>query len=291
MLVFVTSMRHPRNSTDYAYNEKLLKGTLESISAQTSSEYHVFVVGNQKPCFALDDRVTFVPVDFEPPQPVDGPHADRSGFVLDKGSKIGVGLLAARALNPDWVMIFDADDFVHRSLTDFVHSRQDAPGWVIRRGWIYSHARNGYRRQDAFNGTCGTSYVVPYAAYGVPEALSVSATQEEVAVAYGDTLATVMGAHRDAVAWFAAHGRRLEELPFRGAVYHVDTGENHSGKNLRGIIKPCDEKFAEDFNFSPSLPRLASWWRCFGPVAWMQSFISVCDRVRRRIQRMLREKH
>lgn len=287
MLVFVTSMRHPRNATDYAYNERLLQKTLKSISAQTSIQYHIFVVGNESPSFDLGDRTTFIPVDFEPPRPVSGPHADRSGFVLDKGTKIGVGLIAARSLNPDWVMIFDADDFVHRSLTEFVHSRSGAPGWVIRRGWIYSQARNGYRRQDAFNGTCGTSYVLPYAAYGVPARLTISATQEEVAEAYGETLTSVIGAHRHAVAWFAKQGRVLRDLPFRGAVYHVDTGENHSGKNLRGVIKPWDRKLARDFSIDASCSPLASVWQCLGPRAWAQSFMTFSMRAVRKLRRTL----
>lgn len=286
MLVFVTSMRHPRNATDYAYNEFLLRQTLESIQAQTSDDYHVYVVGNQEPSFPLGPKVTYVGVDFEPPAPVHGPHADRTGFVRDKGSKIGIGLVAAREKKPDWVMIFDADDFVHESIVDFVHQNLASSGWVIREGWVYSRARNGYRKQNAFNGTCGTSYILPYEAYSVPENLSLDASQDEVIRAYGETLPSVIGAHRNAASWFAERGRHLDDLPFRGAVYHVDTGENHSGKELRGVIKPWGEKFSATFGIPSSHTKIATLWRCYGPAALVQSIISFFTRVLRRVRRL-----
>ncbi|GGO66936.1 hypothetical protein GCM10010910_27540 [Microbacterium nanhaiense] len=286
MLVFVTSMRHPRNATDYSYNEFLLRQTLESIALQTSSDYHVYVVGNREPDFSMGDKVTYVNVDFDPPAPVHGPHADRSGFVRDKGSKIGLGLIAAQEKNPDWVMIFDADDFVHRSIVSFVHDNPGSSGWVIRRGWVYSQARNGYRKQDGFNGTCGTSHILPYDAYAVPQGVSISSSQEEVLSAYGETLPAVLGAHRNAAAWFRERGVELRELPFRGAVYHVDTGENHSGKELRGVAKPWDRLLADEFGIPSSKKKAATIWRCIGPVALGQSLASLFTRALRRARQM-----
>ncbi|HEV6954171.1 MAG TPA: glycosyltransferase family A protein [Promicromonospora sp.] len=276
MLAFVTSLRHPRNAADYGRVEELLRRTLGSLTAQTSDEYVVLVVGNQEPAFSLPERARFVPVDFPPPQAVDGPHADRARFVRDKGSKIGVGLLAAREAAPDHVMVVDADDFVHRDLAAFTARHRGHPGWVVDEGWVYSGARSVYRRQPAFHRTCGTCLVVPYDAYGVPDHLDETAGQDEVLAGYGDRLEHVLGAHRHAVEWFARHqGRVLEPLPFRGAVYHVDTGENHSGKRLRGLARPLDADFAARYGLAPVRRPAAALWSAVGPRAAVESALAL----------------
>lgn len=284
MLVFVTSLRHPDNATDYSFNERLLQKTLSSIEAQTSDDYHVFIVGNKRPLFTMPPKVEFIEVDFEPPVAVRGVHADRSGFVRDKGSKIGVGLMAAKKLSPTWVMIFDADDFVHRDLVRYVHQPSETEGWVIREGWIYSKSRNGYRRQNDFNRTCGTSYVIPFEAYGVPDALPLDASQDSVIDAYGDTLFAIMGAHRNAESWHRERGRLLETLPFRAAVYNVDTGENHSGKELAGLIRPWSVTLRGDFAIESSGATLRTVWRCWGPRASIQEVARLARRGARRIR-------
>jgi hypothetical protein len=168
-------------------------------------------------------------------------------------------------------MIFDADDFIHRDLTRIVMSAPDSPGWVIDRGWIYSRSRNGYRRQDDFNRTCGTSFVIPYEAYEVPEHLDVTASQDELIEAFGDVMPNIIGAHRNAVNWHWARGRVLRSFPLRAAVYHVDTGENHSGKAISGLLKPWNEEFGAAFGIGPSLGVGATAWRSLGAKAIWES--------------------
>lgn len=285
MLAFVTSLRHPANATDYGRIEVLLQETLGSISQQSSDDYVIIIVGNREPSFDLPERAVFVPVDFPPPAAATGPHADRDGFVRDKGTKIGVGLLEARKYDPSHVMIFDADDFVHRDLAAFVGRHPREAGWVIDRGWIYSRARNGYRAQDSFNRTCGTSYIVAYDAYAVP-ALPVTATQQQILDGYGDVLPNIMGAHRNAVQWHRERGRVLQRLPFRGAVYHVDTGENHSGKQLSGLLRPWRRHLERTFAIPASRGRVSSLWACLGPQALAQSVASLAGRLAARIRRL-----
>lgn len=288
MLAFVTSLRHPRNAADYGRVEELLRLTLASLTAQTSGEYVVLVVGNRAPGFDLGERVRFVPVGFAPPEAAHGPHADRDRFVRDKGSKIGVGLLAARPYAPDHVMIVDADDFVHRDLAAFTARHPGHPGWVVDQGWVYSRARGVYRRQPAFHRTCGTSLVVPFDAYGVPAHLDETATQGEVLAGYGERVDHVLGAHRNAVEWFARHqGRVLEPLPFRGAVYHVDTGENHSGKRLRGLARPLDPDFAACYGLPPVRRTTATLWSAVGPRAVAETALVLGRRALRPVRRAL----
>ncbi len=85
----------------------------------------------------------------------------------------------------------------------------------------------------------------------MPECLSTDSTQAEVMAAYGEILPNVLGAHRNLQQWLAERGRVVESLPFRGAVYHVDTGENHSGKTLTGLARPLSGGRAAEFGMPP----------------------------------------
>lgn len=288
MLAFVTSLRHPQNSADYARVELLLAETLGSIAQQDVDDYVIIVVGNKRPSFELPPRAEFVQVDFEAPAPPDGPRTAMQPFIRDKGTKIGLGLIAAGKHNPDFVMIFDADDFVHRGLARYIGEHPDAPGWVIDRGWIYSRSRNGYRVQDEFNRTCGTSYVIPFKAYKVPEELDEGATQAELIEAYGEVLPNILGAHRNAVQWHRERGRILASVPFRAAIYHVDTGENHSGKVLPGLARLWTAKFGRTFGVPASASRARTLWRCWGPVSIGQAAVEFVRRAVRKIGNTVR---
>lgn len=287
MLAFITSLRHPSNSDDYFRIEDLLRETLRSIERQTSEDYVVIIVGNRTPSFLLPPRMHFVPVDFPPPARANGPHADRAGFVRDKGTKIGIGLIEARKFSPTSVMIFDADDFVHNRLVAYVNSNPSSPGWVVAEGWIYSRARNGYKKQGAFNTTCGTCYVLPYEAYEVPDELTVLASQDEVAEAFGERLPNIMGAHRNAIEWHRARGRQLRALPFRAAVYHVDTGENHSGKVLPGVLRPWTRRLEKSFAIPSRQSATATLVSCLSPTSVVHSASRLPAKIASRVQRRL----
>lgn len=90
MLAFVTSLRHPHDSTDYLRVEQLLHQTLGPLAQQPSRDFHVFVVGNRAPASALPEQTTFVEVDFPPPVPTRGAQFGREPIVRDKGTKIGL---------------------------------------------------------------------------------------------------------------------------------------------------------------------------------------------------------
>ncbi|WP_156760948.1 glycosyltransferase family 2 protein [Microbacterium karelineae] len=280
MLAFVTSLRHPDNAADYGRVEELLRRTLRSIAAQTSDDYVVIVVGNRAPSFALPPRMRFVPVDF-PPQPEPTKREERwETVVVDKGSKLGVGLLAAREYEPDHVMVVDADDFVHRDLVRWVGARSaESGGWLIADGWRYSSARGAGERIDDLYRVCGTCYIVPWRAYAVPELLPTTASQDEVIAAFGERARFVLGKHRDADLWFAEHGFPLEPLPFPGSVYHVDTGENHSGKRIDGDARMLPRSVAAEFGLTHTHPWIVRWWRCEGR--------TLRERIARRARRLM----
>lgn len=280
MLAFITSLRHPTNSNDYARVEMLLLESLRSVTSQTSEDFVVIVVGNKEPKVPLPDKVHFVRVRY--PAPAErGVRVNRTTLIRDKGTKLGIGLIAARAFSPDYVMIFDADDFVHRDLAEFVGNHPGQDGWVIRDGWMYSRARSAYQPTSDFNRRCGTSFIVPFEAYAVPEDLDVRATRSQVRAAYGERLPKIIGAHKWAVEWHEAQGRRLETLPFRGAVYHVDTGENHSTNELAGWARPLGRRLSSEFGIRTDRGPLLTLWACYSPTPVKRLVSRLVSRARR----------
>lgn len=272
MLAFITSLRHPQNSADYSRVEKLLQQTLVSVCSQTSDDFIVVVVGNKRPSFDLPPKVEFVQVDFPAPAPPDGPRTARAPFVWDKGTKIAAGVRVARKFSPDHVMIFDADDYVSRDLAHFASTNRDGGGWVVRDGWMYSYSRQVLKSVRDFNRTCGTSFIMPFAAYDAPD-LEKAETQEDLAKAVGERLDRVLGAHRDALEWFREQGWNVRPLPFRGAVYNVDTGENHSGKESSGVARPVGRRLAEQYKLPVSRPLISRVWSAVGPRALGETLI------------------
>lgn len=266
MLAFITTLRHPQNSTDYGHVESLLQDTLASLTRQSCDDYIVIIVGNHRPEFPLPKRAVFVEVDFPPPSDHKGPRTGPAPFIWDKGTKTGIGLIAARDFAPDYVMFVDADDFVHRELAAFVHARPGHAGWVLKRGWVYSRRRNAYRLHRRFYRICGTSFIIPFEAYDVPKDLTVSATQQEIADAFGERLENVL-IHGWAFNWWRKHGRCLEFLPFPGAVYQLQNGENHSDNELFGPGLPYRSHLYRDFAIRPSKGPALTLWASIGPAA------------------------
>src|SRR5258705_211503 len=251
MLAFITTLRHPQNSADYCRVESLLQDTLASLSQQSCDDYRMIIVGNRRPAFPLPERAIFVDVNFPPPSDLKGPQTGPAPVIWDKGTKIAIGLIAARDFGPEYVMAVDADDFVHRDVAAFARDHPGRAGWVVKRGWIYSRARNAHAPRRSFFRICGTSFIIPFDAYDVPPDLTVSATQREIAEAFGERLENVLE-HGYAFDWRRKDGRVLEPLPFPGTVYQVDTGENHSGNFLVGPALPYRSHLYRDFAIRPS---------------------------------------
>ncbi|WP_395310252.1 glycosyltransferase family A protein [Mycobacterium sp. AMU20-3851] len=264
MLAFITTLRHPHNSADYGRVEALLQDTLASVTRQTCDDYVVIVVGNRAPSFRLPPRTHFVEVDFVRPSLQRAAQTGNAPLVWDKGTKVGVGLVAAGEFDPEYVMQVDADDFVHRDLAAFTRDNPGRPGWVLKRGVMYSRARNAYTLQRRLFRICGTSFIVPLQAYEVPAHLTASASQQEIADGFGDGLEQVLGNHRYSLEWWEQRGRVLEPLPFSGAVYHVDTGENHSGNELLGPARPYRPHLARDFGITASKGTASTVWSSVG---------------------------
>lgn len=239
-LTFITSLRHPHNSYDYAAVERAFALSVASWIRQDDPRFAVVVVGNRRPPMPDDERLHFVPVDFAPPSQVDGPRTGIAAVLRDKGTKLATGLAAARATGTRHVMFVDADDFVSRRLTGFVEQHPDAAGWTITDGWRVNVERRALRAHHGdFHLQCGSSHIVRE---DLLPAVPAGATQHELYAALGDRLER----------WFGSHMHLHDDLPlepllFPGALYRVGTGESHSGNALGGWGRPVSRAVSHEF--------------------------------------------
>lgn len=245
ILAFVTTVRHRRNSSDYARVQQLLAESVASWLRQIDGRFAIVVVSNERMPLPADPRIHSVLVDFDPPSPERSARTGLAAVLRDKGTKNAVGLARARELAADYVMFVDADDFVSRELTSFVARNSGAPGWTITDGWRVQTSRRALRRHRGdFHLQCGSSHIVridllPATPHGT------SATQSQLYAEQGELLERWLGSHMH-----LHDDLPLAPLPFPGALYRVGTGESHSGNALGGFGRPISRSVAEQFGVS-----------------------------------------
>ena len=260
MLVFIIAVKHPASSHSYERVTELLRRTLASVEAQTYGNSAAIVVCNKRPAWAVDGpKRLFVEVDFPPaalPKSLDEEH---TWVFLDKGAKNAVGLLHARRFAPTHVMFVDADDFVSRRLAAHVRLHPDAPGWYFDLGLLYSGQFKIAEPRDKFSTYCGSSHILRYDLLPVEMDLAAAGSLDGVINALGEPyLRRILGNHQEFSAYVAKRGLTLASLPFPGAVWHTETGENSSrmawGQKRFGSIwgRRLTSEEAEEFTIPPA---------------------------------------
>ncbi len=260
MIVFVGAVRHPLNANDYARVERLLLATLRSLCRQTDGDFRVIVVCNRAPDFddpEIARRVEYLEVDFPPPSLLCSPVTRMAAIRRDKSTKYVRGIIAAQQHRPDYVMIFDTDDYVSPKVTKFANGFIGrANGWHLDRGYVFDCRDDRTYLISRFHLVCGTSLIINNGLLAAPVtqgtrviripsgesatidlsrtdfcgALNERASQDEIlATIDGVFLSYIIGSHR-----WAARYYQLEPLPFPGAIWTWNTGENHGGERRAG---------------------------------------------------------
>ena len=259
MMVFITSVRHPRNSHSYGRILSLLKASLESVCAQTDRDFKVIVIANQRDEIGFSHpNLEWLTVDFPPPSQETGPRTGHAAVRRDKGCKYAVGLCRARELTPNHVMFFDADDFVHRGIAAFCNERKDANGWYVDRGHAWRSGSLIYGDVEHFYKWCGTCNIINFQLFDWPETLSTGSSIDDIERSLGkEFVHTILGAHPFTVGYFAERGLPLAPLPFPAAVYLRGTNENHSGLSyglvVRSWPKIVNRRFCTEFGINVDL--------------------------------------
>ena len=282
MVVFITSVKHPLNAFSYETVWDYLHETLFSVCSQVEDEYRVIVVCNKVlDRFEQTDRVRkkvdFIEVDFAPPSLVSNPVTGLDACYKDRGVKNIVGLIHAKKYNPDYVMFFDADDYVSRNLVTFCNNNPGKPGWYFERGAIF--VKDKVAEVDDFWTKCGTSHILNYRTLctDIPfDRLQVDSTFEEITYhVHPYFLKGVIGNYRNYQNYFKEIHDPLEPFPsVDTATYRAGLSENHSGITEDNLLNSPDyDKF---------IPLKTKYTKSTHPVAFRTTF-SFIDHKRRRI--------
>lgn len=229
MLVFIIPVKNRKISKSWDLLSKLFERCLKSVCNQTSPNFRVVVVCNEKPDTQFDHpHIHYVNVDFLPPISTDDEPEKSTGYAYgqsneikkqnaDKARRIVKGLEYAQRFNPSYFMVVDADDCVNRQLSEFVEQHHDVDCWVLKKGYIYREGSQLlWLNRKNFNEVCGTSLIVKYswreAVFSQPDF-------------YNHLFQQIPGAN-------------VQQLPFVGAIYTIGNGENiYMGANTQTAIK------------------------------------------------------
>lgn len=223
MLVFVVPLKSSKISKSWDQVCKLFERCVKSVCNQTSSDFRVIVVCNEKPQTQFEHaHLQYVEVDF----PV--PDKNISAMTLDRGRKVLLGLQMAQEFNPSHAMVVDADDCVSKYLAEFVNQNTQHNGWYVNKGYIYKDgSRFVYLKKKNFNHICGTCNIIRYDLYDLFENLEDK---------YSDLILKYHGGHKYILETLIHKGVWIEPLPFAGAAYIVENGENYYNDRFESVM-------------------------------------------------------
>ncbi|MBD2461937.1 glycosyltransferase family 2 protein [Oscillatoria sp. FACHB-1407] len=220
MLVFVVPVQSKATAKSWNRVSQLFERCVQSVCQQSSPHFQVIVVCNEKPDTAFrHPKISYVEVDF----PVPDINSGRPKEILnekrtDRGRKQLRGLVAAQEFNPTHTMLLDADDLVSKRLAEFVHRHPKANGWFVNKGYRYAPGSYWiYKKANGFHTMCGSCNIIRNDLNKIPE-------NPEYDRGYGYYKFYLN--HARVAKVLAEEGTPLEPLPFLGAVYVVQTGEN-----------------------------------------------------------------
>ncbi|HBK92712.1 MAG TPA: hypothetical protein DDZ68_13670 [Parvularcula sp.] len=251
MIAFIIPIRHPANALSYSRIEALLDDTLASLCNTRSNDYRVIVVCCRAPATVRSHpNVEFLVVDFPPPG--DGKATALPAFAMrqDKGLKILVGFLRARALGAQRIMFVDGDDFVHRDLAAYCNDQPETMSMRVAQGFMYRDGSAIVSNLDDFSAFCGTSIILSIGMLSdhVEKTLTANSPYEEIlAKADMDFVRFALGSHSRTAAYFAERGVTLAPAPIRGAVWRTGSAESHSGIKFAGAPKIATQEIIDDF--------------------------------------------
>jgi hypothetical protein len=215
MLYFGIPVKSRVVSADWQQVGRLLTNTLRSLLNQTSPQFKILVAHHEVPDtpYRDDPRVEFLPLELPPP-------LYKQEMMVDKNRKRELVAHRLRREGGGYLMYVDADDLVSNRVAQLVAEGGSPHGYVIERGYELDAASKTVRWAPRFDRLCGSSSIIHFTPADLPETpFAPGAVRLRRYMDLGH-------AHWSRLA--QSEGRPLAPVPFPGAVYVVNTGENHS---------------------------------------------------------------
>lgn len=215
MIHFVVPLRSKAASRNWEMVSLLFNRMLTSVFNQTSPEFRVIVACHDIPQLSrqYDERLEFIQVDCPIPRSLDEQ-------MKDKGYKVHALGHRLRELGGGYAMQADGDDLLSRRLAALAASGASPDGWSVDTGYLFYLDRGVMKYAPKFPGRTAIIHFRPD---------DLPATMDDAWTASThDQPYLIRKGHGNIAAEARAMGRHLEPLPFKGFVYVLGTGDNHS---------------------------------------------------------------
>jgi len=166
-----------------------------------------------------DDRYCEIITDLPPPSKDTNSGIPLNAMLLDKGRKLLTAIEFAQTLDPRYVVIFDADDYVSNKINTFLTSQDERCNWYVDQGYVWAAGAPHMKPTHNFVDYCGTSLVFDnetlvaqfpnLASRSEPGAEGRSKAEPEDA----EHLIKTLGNHREALPYLGKRGVNRTGFP------------------------------------------------------------------------------
>lgn len=221
MIFFAIPLRSKYSSRNWDSVVNCFNNTLSSIYNQTSGNFKILVAGHDDPEISVftDHRYEFFQVDY--PSPL-----NFNEQMLDKYYKKRYLMKKIRDYGSGFVMFVDADDYVSNRLTSFIDNNEDSHGYYFSQGFEYNFSNKKIQIAPRFYRLCGTSYIIRYFDDDLPNKFVFNGYSYKADERPNDYIFD--HSHIKWIEILKKLHRPLKALPFPGALYTINTGDNHS---------------------------------------------------------------
>jgi len=211
--LFGVPLRARATSQDWGRVVFLFQCCMRSLLNQKDENFRVIVACHDIPEIPelADRRVQILQMDIPLPTNFDEQ-------MEDKAIKSRAAYAAMRTLGGGYTMLVDADDLVSNRLVGFCRKDAHPSGYIFDVGYEYDCSSNRISVAPRFNNVCGSSGIFHF----TPDELPLTADDPEIRVS------DKFGNHTTWAQAAVELGRPVVKLPFKGAVYVSNNGENHS---------------------------------------------------------------
>jgi hypothetical protein len=172
----IESLKSKKISRDWQVTCDSLKATVDSILAQSDSDYKVVVVGHDCPDFLAamnDSKIKFVAATFEAPDR-SSPAFTTQYLINDKTSKIISCLYEMRNESLYYVYQLDSDDLIHKDFVKKIKLIKNTSAIILESGYLYYKSSNRYIETAELDQVCGSTVVVASNAFVFPTEINIS---------------------------------------------------------------------------------------------------------------------
>lgn len=236
MIIFLIALKAKQVARDWSYTCSLLNRTLASIYNQVNPDFKVLLVCHDKPDVKVEHpSLILYQVDF----PI--PNKTYEEMLLDRDLKELIGRQVAKNFNPDYIMVVDADDCLHRRIAEVLNQELTKPivadGFLVDSGYIYYEKTKRFVPRAGFYQFCGSTLALRTELYDTPD----SSSYESLLNFYNKGL---FHSHGLLVNYWQSRGKVIKPFPFRGCIYvrpNLDPGLD-TAKDIAHVLQKKDLK-------------------------------------------------